>query len=72
MLQEAGHIKNYSCFNFSANLTLHLMSAKVAWVLLSSETQVQPRVILDPGYLPDYLSVPYNYVIITFLKCSYS
>ena len=31
---------------------LHLMYAEVAWVLVSSETQVQPQVILDPGYLP--------------------
>ena len=48
------------------------MYAKVPWVLLSSGTQVQPRVILDPGYLPEYLSVPYNDVIITFFKYSSS
>ena len=41
---------------------LHLMYAEVAWVLVSSGTQVQPQIILDPDYLPDYPSVSYNYV----------
>ena len=36
---------------------LHMMYAEVAWVLVSSETQVQPQIIPDPDYLPDYLSV---------------
>ena len=40
---------------------LHLMYAEVAWVLVSLETQVQPQIILDPDYLPDYLSVSYDY-----------
>ena len=40
---------------------LHLMYAEVAWVLVSLGTQVQPQVILDPDYLPDYLSVYYDY-----------
>ena len=31
------------------------MYAEVAWVLASSGTQVQPQIILDPDYLPDYL-----------------
>ena len=39
---------------------LHLMYAEVAWVLISLGTQVQPQVILDPNYLPDYLSVSYD------------
>ena len=30
------------------------MYAEVAWVLVSSGTQVQPQIILDPDYLPDY------------------
>ena len=38
-----------------------LMYAEVAWVLVSSGTQVQPQIILDPDYLPDYLSVSYDY-----------
>ena len=37
------------------------MYADVAWVLVSLGTQVQPQVILNPDYLPDYLSVSYNY-----------
>ena len=37
------------------------MYAEVAWVLVSSGTQVQPQVILDADYLPDYLSVSYDY-----------
>ena len=43
---------------------LHLMYAEVAWVLVSSGTQVQPQVILDPDYLPDYLSVSYDYDLV--------
>ena len=39
------------------------MYAEVAWVLVSSETQVQPQIILDPDYLPDYLSVSYDYAV---------
>ena len=37
------------------------MYAEAAWVLGSSGTQVQPQIILDPEYLPDYLSVSYDY-----------
>ena len=37
------------------------MYAEVAWALVSSGTQVQPQIIPDPGYLPDYLSVSYDY-----------
>ena len=37
------------------------MYAEVAWVLVSLGTQVQPHVILDPDYYPDYLSVSYDY-----------
>ena len=38
------------------------MYAEVAWVLVSSGTQVQPQILLDPDYLPDYLFVFYDYV----------
>ena len=38
---------------------LHLMYAEVAWVIVSSRTQVQPQIIPDPDYLPDYLFVSY-------------
>ena len=40
---------------------LHLMNSDLAWVLVSSGTQIQPQMILDPDYLPDYLSVSYDY-----------
>ena len=40
---------------------LHLMYAEVAWVLVSSGTQVQLQVIPDPDYLPDYLSISHDY-----------
>ena len=43
------------------------MYAEVAWVLVSSGTQVQSQVILDPDYLSDYLSVSYDYVNINSL-----
>ena len=33
----------------------------VFWELVSSGTQVQTQIILEPGYLPDYLSVSYDY-----------
>ena len=42
---------------------LHLMYAEVAWVLVSLRTQVQPQIILDPDYLPDYLFVSEDYEI---------
>ena len=38
------------------------MYAEVAWVLVSSGTHVQRQLILDPGYIPDYVSVSYNYM----------
>ena len=36
------------------------MNSEVAWVLVSSGTQVQPQIIIDPDNLPDYLSVSYD------------
>ena len=40
------------------------MYAEAAWILVSSGTHVQPQMILDPDYLPDYLSVSYKYGVI--------
>ena len=40
---------------------LYLMYSEVAWLLVSSETQVQPQIILEPDYLPHYISVSYEY-----------
>ena len=37
------------------------MNSGEAWVLLSSGSQVQPQIMLDPDYPPDYLSVSYDY-----------
>ena len=41
---------------------LNLMYVEVGWTLESLRTQVQPQVIINPEYLPDYLSVSYDYV----------
>ena len=57
MLQEACHIKNTVVLIFWHIQCLHLMNSEVAWVLVSSRTQVQSQIILDP----DYLSVSYDY-----------
>ena len=37
------------------------MYFEVASVLVSSETQVQSQILLNPDYLPHYLSVSYDY-----------
>ena len=37
------------------------MSTEVAWILVSLGTDVQPQILFDPNYLPDYLSVSYDY-----------
>ena len=61
MLQEAGHIKNTVIKIFGHIQCLHLMYSEVTWVLASSGTQVQPKIILDPDYLPEYISLSYDY-----------
>ena len=60
------HINNtvvLTILTFQHIQCLHLMYAEVAWALVSSGTQVQPQIIPDPGHLPDYLSVSYDYVL---------
>ena len=37
------------------------MYAEVVWALVYPGTQVQAQIILVPNYLPDYLSVFYDY-----------
>ena len=37
------------------------MYSEVAWVLLPLGAQVQPQIILEPGYRPDCFSVSYGY-----------
>ena len=61
MFQEPGNIKNTNVLIFRHTQCLHLMYAEVVWVLVSSGTQVQPQIVLDPDHLPDYLSVSYDY-----------
>ena len=63
------HVKNTVDLTILTSLhiqCLHLMYTEVGWVLVSSGTQVQPQVILDPDYLADYLSVSYDYVSYDF------
>ena len=47
------------------------MNSEVAWVLVSSGSQVQSQIILDPEYLPDYLSVSYDFDIVVYAKMPY-
>ena len=64
MLQEAGPIQIIvvlTILTFRHINCLHLMYAEVAWVLVSSGTQAQLQIILDPDYIPDYLSASYDY-----------
>ena len=51
MFQEVGRIKNTVVLIFWHIQCLHLMNSEVAWVLVSSGTQVQPEIILNPEYL---------------------
>ena len=46
------------------------MHSEVAWVLVSSGTQVQPQIILNPDYLADYVSVSYDdaFILLSDLK----
>ena len=60
MFQETGHIKNTVVMIFWEIQCLHLMNFEVAQILVFSRTQVQPQTILNPEYLPDYLSVSYD------------
>ena len=61
MLKEAGHIKNTVVLIFRHAHCLHLMYSELPWVLVSSGTEVQPQIILDADYLPEYFSVSYDY-----------
>ena len=68
MLQEAGHINKtvvFTILTFQHIQCLHLMNAEVAWVLVSSRNQVQPQILPDSEYPPDYLSVFYGYAATT-------
>ena len=57
------HVKNTVALTILTSLhiqCLHMMYTEVGWVLVSSGTQVQPQVILDPDHLPGYLSISYD------------
>ena len=49
---------------------LHLMYAEIAWVLVSSGTQVKPQIKIDTDYLSDYPYVSYDYVKIKIMYCT--
>ena len=68
LLQEAGHLKNTVVLIFWHIQFLHLMNSEVAWVPLSLKTQVQPQIIFDPYYVPDYLSIFCDYAHRILLK----
>ena len=55
-------MNNTDVFLFWYLQCLHLMDSVVAWVLVSLGTQVQRQIMFEPGYLPDYLSISYDYV----------
>ena len=57
MLQEAGHIKNTVVLLIRHIQCLHLMNSEVSWILVSSETQVQSQIILNPDYLPEFQTI---------------
>ena len=59
MLQEAVHIKNTVVLISRHTQCLHLMNSEAVLVLLYSETQVEPQIILN--YLPGYLSVSFGH-----------
>ena len=64
VLQEAGHVKNKVVLHLcllDALFYIYLMHSEVAWILVSSGTQVQPQIVIDPGHFADYLSVSYDY-----------
>ena len=67
MLQEAGHIKNTVVLIFRHIYCLHLMNSMVAWVLVSLGTQVQPQIMLDRDYFPDYF--PFLMTIMSHSSC---
>ena len=64
-LQEANHVNNAVVLIFLYFQCLHLMYSEVAGVLVvSSGIQVESQIIFEPDYVPDFLSVFYDYDII--------
>ena len=60
-LQEFSHINKTVVLIFQYFYCLYLMYSDIAWVLVSSRTQVQLQIIIKPHYLPDHLSVSIDY-----------
>ena len=65
VLREAGHIAEnntvvLTILTLRHKQCLHLMYAEE--VQVSSGTQVQPQIISDLDYLPDYSSVSYDFI----------
>ena len=54
-------MKNIVVLIFWHSQCLLLINSEVAWALVSTGTQVQRQIILDPDYLPNYLSVFYDW-----------
>ena len=52
--------KEHCCFDHSDFPARSIFTFDVCWGSVSSGTQVQPQVILDPDHLPGYLSVSYD------------
>ena len=71
MLQEAGQIKELVVLIFRHIQRLHLMLSEVAWVLVSSVTQVLLQMILDLDYIPDYLSISHGYDIDNYFSVDF-
>ena len=71
LLPETDHFKNTVVLIFqNIQCLLFLMYSEVVLVLVSSGTQVQPQIILDLDYLPDNVSVSYDYAKTrSFLSC---
>ena len=63
MPQEDGHVNGTVVLIIRHIHCLHWMYSEVAWVLVSSGTQVHLQIILNPDYLPNYLSVSYDYAV---------
>ena len=64
MLQKASHIWRILLFWLlwlSDTFNVYNVYAEVDWTLVSLGTQVQPQVIFDSDYLPDYISISYDY-----------
>ena len=62
MFQEDYHRKEFSWFGFLAHSSFKCDAFSGGLDTGISGTQVRMNVILDPDYLPDYLSASYDYL----------